>query len=53
MVKLESIVQLYGMQTYTLDKKWKQVCRTNLFSGPERYSDSTGDVLVQFTRLSA
>ena len=53
MVNLESIVQLYSMQTYTLDKKWKQVCRINLFSGPERYSDSTGDVLVQFTRLSA
>ena len=55
MVKLENIVQLYSMQIYTLDKKWKQVCRINLFSGPERYSDSiaTGDVLVQFTRLSA
>ena len=31
MVKLENIVQLYSMQTYTLDKKWKQVCRINLF----------------------
>ena len=53
MVKLENIVQLYSMQIYTFDKKWKEVCRINLLSGPERYSDSTGDVLVQFTRLSA